>query len=237
MVCNTGVSLTPIVNGETHHFVSRGLYDGLSIIRDDETGTLWNHLTGDAMFGPLKGQTLGPPHNVWQTTVEAALEGYPNIDIALSDRPIRRRGRALNPIGRRRLSRMFRGTIAREDDRHETMALGIGLWAADQSAAKFYSMEQLAASDNAIVDTFDGRRVLIYFAPRARALRAVYSPASSVEWDGDDLRLSTGHVLRNGVMYDAAGNAVEIEAPLQVFTRWYGFSLTFPDTEIWESDN
>ena len=227
--------MTPVVSGEAHHFESRGLYDGLSIIRDDETGTLWNHLTGEAMFGPLKGHTLGPPRNLWQTTVEAALDGYPGIHVALSDRPIRRRGRALDPLaGGRRLRRMFLRTIGREDDRLETMTIGIGLFSRDNATGKFYPMAALTQADNAIVDTFDGRRVLVYYAPRVRAPRAIYSPASSVRWEGDDLHLSTGHVLRNGIMYDAAGNAMEIEAPLQVFTRWYGFSLTFPETVIYE---
>lgn len=234
MVCNTGVSLTPVVNGEVHHFESRGLYDGLSVLWDEETETLWNHLTGDAMTGDLKGETLGPPHNLWQTTVEAALDAYPDVEVALSERPIRRRGRPLDPNGRRGgLSRMFQRTIAQEDSRRETMDIGIGLWAEDNQTAKYYPMETLAAADNAIIDAFNGRRVLVYYAPRVRALRAIYSPASSVRWEGDDLHLSTGHVLRNGVMYDAADNPVEIEAPLQVFTRWYGFSLTFPETEIW----
>jgi hypothetical protein len=41
-------------------------------------------------------------------------------------------------------------------------------------------------------------------------------------------------VLRDGVLYDSAGQYREIERPLQLFTRWYGFALTFPGTTIYE---
>ena len=37
----------------------------------------------------------------------------------------------------------------------------------------------------------------------------------------------------NGLLFNADGDQIETEAPLQVFTRWYGFSLTFPSTEIY----
>ena len=31
---------------------------------------------------------------------------------------------------------------------------------------------------------------------------------------------------------DSAGRQIEITRPLQLFTRWYGWALMFPDTEI-----
>jgi hypothetical protein len=47
--------LTPLVNGEVHHFENRGLYDGLSTLWDEETGSIWNHISGEAVYGPLLG--------------------------------------------------------------------------------------------------------------------------------------------------------------------------------------
>ena len=131
MVCNTGISLTPIVNGETLHFESRGLYDGVSILWDRETETLWHHITGEAMFGELKGNTLAPVLNLLQTTVEAALEANPDLEVAISERPIRRRG-PISSLAERVpvLSRMFRRTMEREDTRRSTMDVGLGVRAA-----------------------------------------------------------------------------------------------------------
>jgi hypothetical protein len=36
------------------------------------------------------------------------------------------------------------------------------------------------------------------------------------------------------VLFERDGRRVEVERPQQVFTRWYGFALTFPGTEIFE---
>ena len=67
----------------------------------------------------------------------------------------------------------------------------------------------------------------------AYALAGYYIEAESFEWDGKVLRLSDGSYLEGGVMHDASGERMSAGRPLQVFTRWYGFSLTFPDTEIY----
>ena len=59
--------------------------------------------------------------------------------------------------------------------------------------------------------------------------------AESAEWDGDVVRLSDGGYVESGILYGPDGTRVEDTRPLQVFTRWYGFSLTFPGTEIYEA--
>ena len=50
--------------------------------------------------------------------------------------------------------------------------------------------------------------------------------------DGAKIRLENGTV-RDGTLFDSRGRRVEAERPLQVFTRWYGFALTFPTTSIY----
>ena len=51
------------------------------------------------------------------------------------------------------------------------------------------------------------------------------------------LRFSDGTYIEGGVFHDASGGRVQIERPRQIFTRWYGFSLTFPETEIYGDSN
>lgn len=231
MVCNTGVGLTPRVSGRILHFESRGLYDGVSVLWDRETGTLWHHITGEAMYGPLKGHRLAPVSNLGQSTVGELLEARPDVPVAISDRPIAGGGKRGIFDRLRGLSARFRGTIAREDNRRPTMDIGIGVWTSD-GTAKYYPLETVAEQGNAIIDTFGGRRLLVYFAPRSRVLRAIYSPASAAQWEGDVLALSTGHRIAGGLLLDPDGQVLRMDQPLQVFTRWYGFALTFPGTEI-----
>ena len=86
MVCNSGTSLVPVVDGRLHHFNYVGIYDGLAVIQDKESKTLWNHVTGDAMYGPLVGRTLKRASNLLPMNVRQALTVDPKIRIAISDR-------------------------------------------------------------------------------------------------------------------------------------------------------
>lgn len=70
--------------------------------------------------------------------------------------------------------------------------------------------------------------------PGTGAPLALYTSATSAEWDGDDLRFDDGTVLRDGILVADDGVPVDITRPLQLFTRWYGWALMYPDTEIRE---
>jgi len=47
---------------------------------------LWNHITGEAEYGPLVGRTLGPLTNLLQMNVMQALQMDLRMQIAISDR-------------------------------------------------------------------------------------------------------------------------------------------------------
>lgn len=231
--------MTPRVDGAVHTFTEQGLYDGLFIMWDEESGTYWNHLSGEALYGPLAGTKL-PVHNVLHSTVEQTLALDPDALIAISDheRASGRRGRrgggggGLMSRARRGLSQFFLGTIDEEDERRETMDVGLGIWMGENS--RYYSQEDVMAQDRALLDTFEGRTVLVYYDPGSFTLGAHFVDADRVWWEDDTLHLSTGHYIRDGVMHEDDGRRLRAERPLQVFTRWYGFALTFPDGEIYE---
>lgn len=218
-------------------FSEKGLYDGLFLLSDERTGTYWNHLTGEALYGPRAGERL-EQENVLHTTVTQVLAEDPGTLVAISDHPravqrSERGGTLSGMLSRiRDLPGMFTGTIRNEDARRETMEVGIGIWS--DSGARYYSMEVIEASDRALFDTFAGRRVLLYFDPAARALMAQFTEAESARWEGDVLHLSNGERIEDGVRFAEDGSRAEVERPLQVFTRWYGFSLTFPETEVYQ---
>lgn len=230
MVCNTGVGLTPTIDGELHHFESRGLYDGVSILWDEETGSIWHHITGRAMNGPMAGARM-QTFNALQMTVEVALGAYPDIEVATSDRPIRR-GDQRSVDRDMELSERFRATMAEEDTRRPTMEIGLGIWEESTGLQRYYPLDAIRESGNALIDDFGTGRVLIHLDPLTVTPLAQYTSASSFEWDGDALRLDTGDVVWDGLLYAADGRRREIRRPLQVFTRWYGWALMFPSSEI-----
>jgi len=48
----------------------------------------------------------------------------------------------------------------------------------------------------------------------------------------NEVRLDNRSVVRSGVLFDRGGKRQTVERPQQVFTRWYGFALTFPGCEV-----
>jgi hypothetical protein len=226
--------MAPSLDGQVHHFQEQGLYDGLFLMMDDETRTFWDHMTGEAMAGPLVGTRL-PVSNLLQTNVGQVLGRSPDAQVALSDRILWEEerltlGGLLSSVGTG-LSGLFSSTVQEEDSRRNTMDLGIGIWEGEES--RYYPHETVSDEGRALLDEFEGRRVLVYLDPTAFALGAYYVDADGFEWDGDILRLSDGHYVEGGVMYDSRGDRAVESRPLQVFTRWYGFSLTFPDTNVY----
>lgn len=238
MICNSGIGLIPRVNGEVHRFTEQGLYDGLFLMWDYESGTRWNHMTGEAVHGPLVGERL-EVDNVLHTTVEQVLAQDPDAMLAWSEHPaaIARSGERGGILDRllariRDVPDMFPGTMGSEDSRRDRMEMGIGIWSDD--LARYYPMPAVRAEDDALFDDFAGQNVLIFYDPTARALAAEVTDADAYEWDGSILRLSNGDRIEEGVLLDSTGARKERTRPLQVFTRWYGFSLTFPETTVWE---
>ena len=222
--------MTPVIDGKVHRFEELGLYDGLVLLGDKETKSYWHHITGESLYGPLAGKKI-PVQNIFHTTVEEALENYPDIHVAISDARMREGVGVLGRLGRE-LRKRFLNTMGKADTRREDMDIGLGIWTGDE--ARYYPYDEVRTSGNVIFDTFAGRRMVVFYAPDALALLAVHTDATSATWEGDDLHLSSGQVVRRGILYEADGSRSEIDVPMQVFTRWYGFYLTWPKTEVYE---
>lgn len=229
MVCNTGVSLAPTLDGVNHHFYAAGLYDGLIVLKDEETGTYWNHVTGEGMAGPLAGRRL-QVSNLLQMNVAQALAMDPLARIAISDQPYSTRVIRWTSM-RATLTSLFEGTLGVEDGRRDRMELGLGIWS--DSSRRFYPMATIRKA-GALIDTFDGRTVVVYVDPSTSTPAAAFVDAGKAKREGDQILLDDGSVIRAGVRYDRTGEALVSERPFQLFTRWYGFSLTFPNPEVYE---
>jgi hypothetical protein len=243
VVCNSAVQLTPTAQGKRTTFETVGVYDGMMVMQDAATGTLWNHITGDALFGPEVGTSLGPPRNVLHLTVEQLLARAPDARIAISNRGYfaggRRQGtveggsllgQVYRPEGRSGLSDVFIATLGTEDTRRPRMDLGLGLWS--ETGSRYYPRDRIREEGGAVIDRMDGRTVLVYLDPVTSTPAALFVGATRAQIDGDVVRLDDGSVVRDSVVYDSRGQRVAPDRPLQIFTRWYGFALTFPGTSV-----
>ena len=210
------------------HFDNVGLYNGLFVMQDQESKTLWNHISGEAMYGPHVGYTLGPVGNLRQMNVSEALELDPGMQVAISDRPYT--GQSGAPSDDSQLMGMFIETLGVEDDRVPRMDMGLGIWT--EQTRRYYPRDAILERDNAFVDSLDGRNVLIFIDAQSATPTAMFVDAESATAEGSEVLLDTGELVRGGVLYDADGNPIEAELPQQIFTRWYGYSLTFPGSEV-----
>jgi len=180
-----------------------GLSNGLAVMADEETRSLWDHITGEAFEGPLAGERL----DWWPirlTTTGAALAEWPTLPLLVSDY----RSVAQMVMGRVKPKKIhtkgwlppgFRATMsAPVDPRLGELAQGLGVMVDDE--ARFYPMDRI--------------------------------PAEGLEdmWDGRIMRVVRG--ARDGVPAATWVGGSEGDVPMQLLSRWYGFAFTYPGCRI-----
>jgi len=183
-----------VVAGKVHHFSAGGLYNGLVLLIDDETRTYWDHITGKAVHGDLKGAKLDN-WPIEMTNVETALKNDSNLRVHHSKPTFL--GRLMVWVHRWlpiKLPPNFRGTMGKPDDRQPKMEIGLGV--VTDGVRRFYPKRSIGKG---IDDEIDGQALHIHIGEDAVPV---------AKWN-------------NG------------SRPLQLFTRWYGFSYTYPDCEVW----
>ena len=172
-VCNSGVGLTPIVDGKTFHFRAGGLYNGVVILTDDETGTYWDHITGAAVYGPLAGKQL-ENWGIAMTTVGAALEQEPEMILLRSHQQqmtswLMERLQWL--FGKANfLPKFFLQTMGQTDDRLPKMAMGVGV--VIDGEARFYTK---TAIGEGIADDWNGQTLYLRFGGSDRIPYAAWN--------------------------------------------------------------
>ena len=62
-LCHTGIIWSRILDGQTLRFRLAGINNGNALMRDEQTSTIWQQSTGQAIFGPLKGKQLTLLHS------------------------------------------------------------------------------------------------------------------------------------------------------------------------------
>ncbi len=238
LVCNGGACFSPVIDGVYHHFYAAGLYDSMTILKDEETGSIWHHITGVCLHGPLEGTQLESYGTAMTTTFGQALQIDP--EAKLVSQPLDEEQTAWleedravfsgdNPSG---WDEYLAPSILQEDERLSRMNLGLGVWADNDPC--FYPTHTLHDHQNILFDTLAGRRIAIFISGNPGFPRAIYTDAEVVDIvRGEQFRLSNGWTIRDGLVYDSSGSIITPEHPRQIFARWFGFSLSFPNCRIY----
>ena len=87
--CRSTMVYNPVVDNQRLNFEVVGVRRRNMVIRDVETGTIWQQGTGEAMFGKLKGKRL-EFYSYQQMTFSDWLQQYPNSVIAQESSKVRK---------------------------------------------------------------------------------------------------------------------------------------------------
>jgi hypothetical protein len=195
MICNAGACFSPVVDGKVHHFTERGLYNAMTILADSETNSIWNHITGECMYGVLCGHQLKRLSSLQQTTLKQAAAAFPDGRFVLATLSTEQQADATEwekfrisdtPSFSERLVK----TMDKEDTRLPRLEAGLGVWS--ENGARFYPYTSINALNNFILDTFDGRTLLVFIDPESSHPNALYVNAAQAWLNDDELRSSNG---------------------------------------------
>ena len=221
-------------NGKMYDFVNSGLYDALFVMEDKQTRTLWNHFTGEAMYGPHVGDRM-PIDNLYQMNVTQALAMAPDMWIALSGHESGGLGRGNLEDPDAQLMEMFSETLGTEDTRRPRMEMGLGVWS-EGGTYRFYPNDVIRENNRLVVDEFEGKSLVVYLDPVISVPAALFIDTDAGQVEGREIILSDGRRIKGGLLYDAKDNLLDTPKPMQVYTRWYGFVMSFGSqiTEVFE---
>ncbi len=62
-LCHTGLVWSRMLDGRLLYFRLAGINNGNALLRDEQTSSIWQQSTGEAIFGPLKGKQLQLVHS------------------------------------------------------------------------------------------------------------------------------------------------------------------------------
>ena len=229
MICSSGVGFDPVIDGHRYQFDVAGLYDGLFVMMDRTTGSIWTHFDGTILTGPLAGTgtalAIQPLfHRRWKdwvaehpdTLVMAWNDAY--ADSYWNTRP-----------GEPGLGRQFLDTIRSLDDRLPENELVLGVDTGTGSRAYVLS------DDGGLVvmaDEVGGVPIVVVMEPDS-----VFGIAFAATLDGEVLVFDT-----DDAFVDASGTAWNLDGSsddgrqltfvTSFVTEWYGWAAYHPDTDI-----
>ncbi len=236
-VCNAGMSFSPVVDNVRYDFYGAGFYDAMTLLADKQTGSYWNHITGECIAGKMRGTRLHQLSNLTHSTAEAVMKIHPEAQLVISSLDAGRAPMDDFAEGLRTLPQPdwlpeLHETLDAnaEDARLPRLEMGLGIWTL--KSAHFYPVKTINMLDNILFDEIDGERLLVYIDPETFVPSALFTDATSATWRGETLMLNNGQMIKDGSLV-ARGDILPTKRPLQLFQRWYGFSITFRGCKIY----
>jgi hypothetical protein len=201
-VCNAGVLLSPLINNKLYHFRETGVYNGQQIFEDNETHTLWNHLTGEALHGELKGNTLEYIGSLNMTTIGEVKESLPDLPVYISGQKKIYRNIMrfvikviLGKWNKNWLPPHFTKTLPKVNDAIPKMTMGLAIKI--KNKLRFYPIEFY--KENELSDIFNGEKInikMVNRVPKAKTESGEYPFQLFTRWYAFILTYPDGELFK-----------------------------------------
>lgn len=226
--CSSGTGFVPLLDDTRLTFELFGAYQGAFAMTDRQTGSVWAQLTGQALAGPLAGNSL-EQLPVQTSTIGGWLELHPD-SLAPAGSINGRRMR----LGTAAFKSSWLDSVSHRDDRVPMRALVLGVRLADQARA--YRLEPDAPEATMRQDELAGVPIVLLGPEGGWPLAYDRRTPSGVL----DLRLEQGHLVdQHGFEWSMEGRA--LAGPLfgtrldfipSHVTEWYAWAANHSQTEL-----
>lgn len=224
-----------VVNGQTLKFRLAGINNQNFIMRDEETGSWWQQISGAAIHGPMKGSELVSVETD-ELTFGTWKQEYPNGRVLKPDAKISVED--YDPNWEPQVAKMRVTTSAQQDPALEPRTLIVGVKIDGKSKAyPFSSIEKQAP----ILDMVGTTPIVVLLAADGKSVRAFSREL-------DDRRLEflkkpdTGEIVdaETASVWDFTGRAVSGELAGKQLTKiqvikdyWFDWKTYHPETQLY----
>ena len=247
VICSSGVAYDPRVDGQRLTFGFEGIWQGVAILYDHQTKSLWMHLTGECFSGKLKGRVLKRlgtgRHTHWadwrghhaSTDVLAPDPRYvgKKDDRGYFARHGCRSGSTYFPD-------YFLRTIQHRDTRLGWNHLVYGVVAGGRARA--YPFLDLMFTQGVVEEAVGGVEATIWYDRRTRSAAAFERKRGETLLTfralPDGLREDQTRSRWNmeGICVDGASKGARLVPLDGVMAEWYGWAAHHPASEVWQPE-
>lgn len=235
------------LDGKTYTFgVSGKLWRDSLLMYDHQTRSLWSHITGKAIQGPLKGKQLKPLASIPQIEWNTWVTNYPNTKVL----SVPFRGSMVESISHDTYQRYHASKdtgvsgMKYTDDRLPNKFLVIGVQVEDKNGKKHYRaypLSQISAHEQFYNDTLGGTPLLIRHDKTSFATvvfkRTVDGRTLNFTRKGGYFALDESNTRWNlitGKATDGKYKGKSLERVLAVNIYWFAWARFYPETTIYK---
>jgi hypothetical protein len=228
------------VNGRQLHFHLAGINNQNFIMRDEETGSWWQQVTGEAIRGPLKGQRLRPIFHD-ELTFGLWKREQPEGRVLQPDDETARAGKYAPANWEERMDQLPVTTSVALNKSLGPRTLVVGITV--NGVAKAYPFDALV-KQSLILDELAGDSIFIVIGDDKRSVRAYERTVDGRKLEFF-LKANTASLTlvdaETGSEWDFTGNAIrgplsgrQLKKVAVLNDYWFDWTTYHPDTMIYE---